>query len=395
MSDFIFPRSNLNFDLEKFAILVTLAGSKSYGTDTPESDTDYKGILVAPREVVASPFKSFEQFIWKGEDYSGRVSEVDGVAEAEEEGTFFALHKFVILAANCNPNVIETLFVDDEHVLHITEEGELLRANKELFLSERALKTFTGYAMSQLKRIKTHKNWIDNPPKHQPTREEFGLPPERVLSPDQVRAAERFIELNLESIAPWLLESDTQNREAFWESIVALLSVLIDNIGLEYDLDHESWIEMEQSGKDLFAQNLGFEANFMEHLRSEKAYAQAKKHYQQYQGWLKNRNPARAELEARYGYDCKHAMHLVRLLRMGEEILTTGTMNVFRPDREELKEIRNGSWAYDDLIIWADERVDFLYDLVRSGRSVVPKKPKQNEIENLVLEIQDRVWCKE
>ncbi|AEZ66297.1 hypothetical protein phiTE_131 [Pectobacterium phage phiTE] len=39
---------------------------------------------------------------------------------------------------------------------------------------------------------------------------------------------------------------------------------------------------------------------------------------------MKNRNAARHELEEKFGYDTKHAMHLVRLLRMSQEILETG-----------------------------------------------------------------------
>src|ERR1039458_5020213 len=34
----------------------------------------------------------------------------------------------------------------------------------------------------------------------------------------------------------------------------------------------------------------------------------------QYNGWKAQRNPKRAELEAKFGYDTKHAMHLVRLM---------------------------------------------------------------------------------
>lgn len=59
---------------------------------------------------------------------------------------------------------------------------------------------------------------------------------------------------------------------------------------------------------------------------------------------------ARAELEAQHGYDTKHAMHLVRLLRMGEEILSTGRVNVRREDADELMAIRKGALSYDQLL---------------------------------------------
>ena len=57
---------------------------------------------------------------------------------------------------------------------------------------------------------------------------------------------------------------------------------------------------------------------------SENAFRAAVKHHRAYKAWRKNRNPKRAALEEKYGYDTKHAMHLCRLLKMGCEILEEG-----------------------------------------------------------------------
>jgi hypothetical protein len=90
-------------------------------------------------------------------------------------------------------------------------------------------------------------------------------------------------------------------------------------------------------------------------LQKEKQYQSAKQEWEKYQGWLRDRNPDRAALEAKYSFDCKHAAHLVRLYRMGREILEGKGVLVKRPDAEELLAIRNGAWKYDDLIIWAEK----------------------------------------
>lgn len=56
----------------------------------------------------------------------------------------------------------------------------------------------------------------------------------------------------------------------------------------------------------------------------------------------------RRELIEKYGYDCKNAAHLIRLLRMCKEYMETGVMQVFRTnDAEELKEIKSGKWTVD------------------------------------------------
>lgn len=50
----------------------------------------------------------------------------------------------------------------------------------------------------------------------------------------------------------------------------------------------------------------------------------------------------------------KHASHLVRLMRMGKEILLTGKVTVKRPDAEELLFIKNGGWSYERVVEYAE-----------------------------------------
>lgn len=76
--------------------------------------------------------------------------------------------------------------------------------------------------------------------------------------------------------------------------------------------------------------------------------------WQAYLIWQKERNPERAALERRVGYDAKHASHLVRLLGAAKEILATGNYSVFRPNIDELREVRAGAWAYEQILAWAD-----------------------------------------
>jgi hypothetical protein len=74
------------------------------------------------------------------------------------------------------------------------------------------------------------------------------------------------------------------------------------------------------------------------------------KHWESYQTWKSHRNPARAELERQHGYDTKHAMHLIRLMRMGLEVLATGELRVRREDADELSAIRDGAMSFDELL---------------------------------------------
>jgi hypothetical protein len=108
---------------------------------------------------------------------------------------------------------------------------------------------------------------------------------------------------------------------------------------------------------------IGYDENFIALLDKERGYRARMHEWHQYQNWKATRNPARAEIEAKHGYDCKHGYHLVRLMRMAREILETGKVIVKRPDREELLHIRNGGWSYDQIVEWA-ERQDKELDAV-------------------------------
>jgi hypothetical protein len=87
-------------------------------------------------------------------------------------------------------------------------------------------------------------------------------------------------------------------------------------------------------------------------LFRERSYRGAKREWEQFQGWKKNRNPKRAEMEVKHGYDGKHLMHTFRLLFQGEEILSKGALSVrLSPEHgEECRAIRAGAFRYEELL---------------------------------------------
>jgi hypothetical protein len=106
---------------------------------------------------------------------------------------------------------------------------------------------------------------------------------------------------------------------------------------------------------------------------------------EQFCHWESHRNPARAALERQHGYDTKHALHLVRLLRMGREILEIGRLVVTRPDREELLAIRAGAWTFDQLIDRAEAAHAAIADARR--RTSLPDDVDTEAIEGLCTDL--------
>ena len=304
----------------KHCIFRYTSGSHQYGTNRPDSDVDMRGVFIAPLPCAFDIFQT--NFVGSGTIKSTLLAAIDAIENADliaakhlvdaalqtdrgdlslsvetvhkpgEDTELQELRKFIKLAADCNPNIIEFLYV--EHLIDICmPEWELIRANRDLFLSKKARWTFAGYAIQQLKRIKMHRGYLMSPPSHQPTRQEFGL--------SEVSK----------------IPKDHQN---------AILSL------------PDEWIFVGSKGL----------------VMQEKRYASALQLWTSYKKWEKERNPARKELERKYGYDVKHSMHLVRLCRMAEEIIRDQKVLVRRPDAEELRGILRGEWKYEDIEAVAD-----------------------------------------
>lgn len=297
--------------VEENLIFMTLAGSHMYGMNTPESDIDKRGVCVPPKNVVLGFAKNFEQ-----QDYSG------------EDTVVYGLMKFMKLAVDCNPNIIELLFAPEQSILVTTPLWEELRARRHEFLSAQAYFKFTGYATGQLKRIRTHRSWLLNPPSHKPTREEFGLE-----------------------------EKGQGVRE---------LSKGVDVAEIDPEV--------------------------IRVIEREKRYKNALTQWNQYQTWKKNRNPKRSALEAKFGYDTKHASHLVRLLRMGKEILTEGDLTVRRNDATELLAIKNGKWSYDELMANVEPLWEELEEIYENKKYVVPHKIDKTSLSDFCVELHEKFW---
>lgn len=359
LQDTLAYKGNLPWLLPR-TLFLTLAGSHAYGMARPESDTDYRGVVLPPFDYEVGLLQNFEQATsgW-GKDANGEP--IDCVIQG--------FRKFLKLALDCNPNIIELLFSDpDVHVVRHPWFKEVIDIRRS-FLSRNARHRFSGYAMSQLKRIMTHRRWLLHPPP-EPTRTKFDLPKRSLIPGDQREAAEKIIQHQLDS---W---------EFDWEGLDEATKIAIRG-ELERTL-----LEMKLGAEQRFdaaARLAGFSEDFLEVLKKERAYRNAIKDFANYRKWERERNRARHELEAKYGFDTKHGSHLVRLLRMGLEILETGEVLVKRPDAAELLAIRNGAWSYERLIEWASAQMEKVKEA--SDTSDLPKQPDRKLINELCIDI--------
>jgi hypothetical protein len=97
--------------------------------------------------------------------------------------------------------------------------------------------------------------------------------------------------------------------------------------------------------------------------------------------------PKRAALERVHGFDTKHAMHLVRLMRTCRDLVVDGVMRVYRPDREELLAIKQGAWSYERLVEAVARHGAEADAAIRDGRSPLPPAPDEEVINRVCVEL--------
>lgn len=333
------------------------AGSIAYGTNTPDSDTDIRGIFCAEPKEIRTPFFTVREKVGEGEDTK-----------------LFELSNYMSLYTQANPNILETLWVDHSDIIIAHPAYKILRDHRQALLSTKVAFTFTGYAYEQMKRIKGHNKWISNPqPKDPPRHSQF------------VKMIQNYTD---DKIFPNQFKVSDWGRYGLIHYSSDIYAIVDDDDSLPRVLTNagEFNITSKQADVDRVKKQPMF---IIKYCADE--YKKAKEVHRNYWQWVKNRNKKRSELEAKYGYDTKHAHHLVRLLRMGEEILTQGEVIVKRPDAEELKAIRNGEWAYEELLAYAEEMDDKIRNRLYYA-SELPKKPNIKLASKVLMDCQDIFW---
>jgi len=114
------------------------AGSRLYRLNKPESDDDTRGIVL---------------------DRTDDIIDIEGVQNQElsddsQDTKFYGLYKFLHLAAGCNPNIIELLYLPKDVIYESSKEYEELLKIRHLFITKRARFTFGAYANAQIKRAR-------------------------------------------------------------------------------------------------------------------------------------------------------------------------------------------------------------------------------------------------
>ena len=335
-------------------LLEVISGSRAYGTNTPDSDHDFKGVFIQPAD-----------------SFLG-LSRTDQVADARNDTVFFELGRFADLLARNNPNLLEMLFTPPDCV--IFRHPLMDRFTAAMVLSKRCCDAFAGYAIAQIRKARGLNKKIVNP-----------QPPQRRPITDFCHVLENAGSVPL---LPWL----------------ASRSLLQDHCGLTAvphaphtfalfhipDAQLPGIAEPDSSSLRLASIPPGT-APIAWLVFGNDAWQRHCREWREYHEWTSLRNESRfaATTDHGMGYDAKNLMHTFRLLDAAEEIARHGRLSVRSPNRSWLLDVRAGKFPYDDLVALAESRIATIENLFAS--SSLPDHPDLDAINHTVASIR-RKW---
>ena len=263
-------------------LMLGFGGSHAYGTSTETSDIDIRGCAIPSKQDILL-MKDFGQ-----------------VTDEATDTVIYSIHKLFHLMAQCNPNTIEILGLEEDGIIYEHPLWKRIRNNANLFLSKRCIHTFGGYANSQLRRLET-KSAREN---GQAQREQYIL--------GSIKNGEKTFKENYQRMPDdaMKLYIDKSEKEDFDTEIMVDLNVThypmrdLTNLMNDY---HSIVRDYDKIGK-----------------RNSKAIEHSK-----------------------LG---KHMMHLVRLYFMVFDILEKEEIHTYRKEEHDLlMDIRNGHFLKDGI----------------------------------------------
>lgn len=130
-------------------------GSVAYGISTEGSDVDIYGFCVPPKAQLfphlAGNIHGFDQLNNFEQWQQHHIQDPDN--DKEYDFSVFSIIKYFVLTMNNNPNMIDSLFVPRNCVLHSTQMSEYIRENRKRFLHKGSWFKFRGYAFSQMTKM--------------------------------------------------------------------------------------------------------------------------------------------------------------------------------------------------------------------------------------------------
>jgi len=385
------PHVRINFIRESGSVLLEyVGGSHAYGTFTKTSDKDLRGVFCLPRFC----YLGLKNVLPKGQVSDDRQM----VDKLKNDDIFYTFRRFFELLQGSNPNILEALFIPEDCIVSNSPEIKLVMEKRHLFISRKCVSSHCGYAHDQISKMRGKNKKIVNPqPVEKPKKIDFcriiscipGTPP--WTNPDVPNASKYPFRPTPLKEMPWIDLKDyhvaaVEHMEHAYR-LYCYLGVPCKGVFRGDDMLVCESIPKE----DEHARFSGIL------LYDEQEYERALKEWNSYWEWINNRNIHRwiGKDSTNFQFDHKNAMHCLRLLMSGINIVKNGEPIVRFSGRQQqhLMDIRTGVISnYEDIMA---EVVDKMAELKECEKnSSIPDKLDDDAINDLYCEVSEMAWSR-
>lgn len=353
-------------------IFSCVAGSHAYGTFTPESDKDIRGIYINPDH-----------------DYLGLFEPQNQISDEKNDITYYSTKRFFELAMTANPNIIELLYIPEDCVSIKTELMQKIIDNRDMFISKKCYYSHSGYAYAQIKKAKGQHKMVHNPqPETMPVKEDFCWVIEKADMDGQYT---ENASLSTFPMRPKRLSEHCMDLSKYHVS------------SLEHCQNVYRLYKMGDKAKGVFrgdnmlvCESISIDEEFDNFagvlIYNQAEYEQAVKSWHTYWDWVRNRNDQRwlDQEKGLLNYDSKNMLHCMRLLLSGENILRHGypLVRFEGEQRKHLMDIRYGRLPYEEVMAEVDKKMVELEELYKT--STIPYEVNTNKIDDFYRELNSR-----
>ncbi|MFT6242156.1 MAG: putative nucleotidyltransferase [Akkermansiaceae bacterium] len=329
-----------------------VSGSRSFGTEHAGSDTDLRGVFVAPLSFLVG------------------LETIEQVSDEKSDEVYYEIGRFISLLTANNPNIVELLYTPEFCVRYRHPAFDLIKP--EMFVSKLCQQSFGNYAMGQIRKARGLNKKIVNP------------------EPEVRRHLREFCHVpqgqGSVGLAAWLSARNLSEEECALVSVrhsPGTYAIFTEEKGRGiFTKKDDSALLCSSVSKE--AEPIGWmTCNF----DAFKAHCRA---HRDYWKWVEARNEDRYLTNTSHGrgYDSKNLMHTLRLLDQGLEIAQEGLITLPRPNATWLKEVKSGSYDYEDLLKIADEKHAEMEAAFE--KSNLPDRPSRELAEEILLEVRSK-----
>ena len=313
-------------------LVTTIHGSQLYGTSTPASDTDYKGVHIPSGEAIL--LQRPEDVL--NEALVSKDAQGKNTSEAIDKDSY-SISKFCNMIARGDGVALDVLFTPSWAIVDAAPEWETLCAQVKTLIN-RQVSGYTGYCKEQAAK--------------------YGIKGSRMAAVEGLLA---ILRAGVSQHGPKARINVMENELRAFAAVTEGVDILVIETTNSTGVDATPHIDCFDK-KFGFNAQIGIAANVFGKI------------------WDNYGKRARAAKDNE-GIDWKAVSHAVRVARQAEELLTTGDIVFPRPDAEELLAIKLGKFPYAEIA----PVLEALIDNLQTIESAFPQETTNEQIEQVVL----------